>query len=78
MDQPLQVAVSLYDWEVGQYGDDILVKTMYSLSDRYREPFEEWLKANDFTDFCVLSEENSEKGQPEICSATAEVHFFRT
>ncbi len=70
------VAVNLYDWEEGQYGDDILIKTMYCLSPKYREVFEAWLEANDYTDFCILRDESPDT--PEICSATAEVHFFRT
>ncbi len=70
------VAVNLYDWEEDQYGDDILIKTMYCLSPKYREVFEAWLMANDYTDFCILKDESPDT--PEICSATAEIHFFRT
>lgn len=59
----------------GQYGDDICLKTMYCLADRYREPFEHWLQKNDFTDFGILRE--SQLGQPDICSAMAEIHIYR-
>ena len=48
---------------------------MYSLTDTYREPFEKWLEANDFTEFCILKE--AEGYKPEICSAWAEIHFYR-
>ena len=70
-----EVALALYDWEGGQYGDDITIKTMYCLEDQYREVFEAWLEKNDFTDFVILREGTSDR--PEICGATAEVHFFR-
>ncbi len=74
-DKMTEVALELYDWEPGQYGDDILLKTMYCLRDEYKEPFEEWLKKNDFTDFAILKDANGEK--PQICAASAEIHFFR-
>ncbi len=74
-DKMTEVAVNLYDWEEGQYGDDIILKTMYSLGDEYRKPFESWLEKNDFTDFCILK--NAEGNNPEIKSATAEIHFMR-
>lgn len=69
------VAVNLFDWEESQYGDEVHLKTMYSLSDKYRTPFEEWLKANDFTDFSILSQ--SKDGQPEKCGASAEINFYK-
>ena len=69
------VALKLFDWEEMQYGEDILIKAMYSLSDNYREPFESWLRKNDFTDFAILDEADGDK--PAICGATAEVHFYR-
>ena len=71
----LEVALNLYDWDEAQYGDDIILKTMYCLDDKYRVVFEEWLKKNDFTDFCVLK--NAIDDTPEVCSASAEVHFYR-
>ena len=71
-----EVALALYDWEGGQYGDDITIKTMYCLEDQYREVFEAWLEKNDFTDYIILREGTADR--PEICGATAEVHFFRT
>ncbi len=70
-----EVARALYDWEDGQYGEDIILKTMYCLEDQYREAFEEWLRKNDFTDFLIIRDEEADK--PEICGATAEIHFFR-
>ena len=51
------------------------MKTMYSLSDNYREIFEAWLEKNDFTDFCILKDKEDDK--PEIKSATVEIHFMR-
>ena len=69
------VAFRLYDWDDTQYGDDIIIKAMYSLSDNFREPFEAWLKKNDFTDFAIMDEGEGDK--PAICGATAEVHFYR-
>lgn len=71
----LYVAYRLYQWEEAQYGDDICLKTMYCLADQYREPFEQWLQKNDFTDFGILRE--SRLGQPDICSAMAEIHIYR-
>ncbi len=70
-----EVARALYDWEDSQYGDDILLKVMYCLEDEYREVFEEWLRKNDFTDFLVMRDKSQKR--PEICGATAEIHFFR-
>ena len=70
-----EVARALYDWEDSQYGDDILLKVMYCLEDEYREVFEEWLRKNDFTDFLVMRDKS--QNRPEICGATAEIHFFR-
>ncbi|WP_022776717.1 GNAT family N-acetyltransferase [Butyrivibrio sp. AE3009] len=70
-----EVARALYDWEDSQYGDDILLKVMYCLEDEYREVFEEWLRRNDFTDFLVMRDKS--QNRPEICGATAEIHFFR-
>ena len=75
LDKMLEVALNLYDWDEGQYGDDIVLKTMYCLSDKYRTVFEEWLKKKNFTDFCILK--NADDGVPEVCSATAEIHFYR-
>lgn len=75
LDKMTEVCAALYDYEEGQYGDDVTLKTVYSLSDKYRVPFEEWMKACDFTDFMILKE--AHEGEPEICSATAEIHFFR-
>ena len=75
LDQMLNVALHLYDWDEGQFGDDITLKTMYCLTNKYRIPFEQWLQKKDFTDFCILHPEDNET--PEICSATAEVHFYR-
>ena len=75
-DKMTEVAAQLYDWEEGQYGDDVLLKTIYSLRGEYKKPFEEWLMKNDFTDFAIVNEETDEK--PAICAATAEIHFFRT
>lgn len=74
-DKMTEVAVALYDWDDGQYGDDVLLKTMYCLRDEYREPFEKWLEKNDFTDFGIINEATDTT--PEICSATAEIHFYR-
>ena len=75
LDKMTLIAVNIYEWEDNQYGDDVILKTMYSLSDKYREVFEAWLMENDFSDFCILSEADDDK--PEIRSATAEVHFYR-
>ena len=41
LDKALEAAAALYDYEEGQYGDDITLKTMYCLSDEYRKSFEE-------------------------------------
>ncbi|MBP3196256.1 MAG: GNAT family N-acetyltransferase [Butyrivibrio sp.] len=76
LDKALQVAAALFDYEEGQYGDDITLKTMYCLGDEYKEPFEEWLKKNDFTEFGILKPTGD--GKPEVCSASADIHFFRT
>ena len=75
-DKMTEVAVRLYDWEEGQYGDDVLLKTIYSLREEYKKPFEEWLMKNDFTDFAIVRE--AENGKAAICAASAEIHFFRT
>lgn len=75
-DKMTEVAVELYDWEEGQYGDDVLLKTLYSLREEYKKPFEEWLMKNDFTDFAIIRE--ADDGKPAVCAATAEIHFFRT
>lgn len=74
-DKMTEVALNLYDWDEAQYGDDILLKTMYCIADEYRVPFETWLEKNDFTDFAVLHPEEGDT--KEIRSATAEIHFFR-
>ncbi len=74
-DKMTQIAVSLYNWDDAQYGDDVLLKTMYCLRDEYRKPFEEWLIKNDFTDFYIMNYADGDR--PEICSATAEIHFMR-
>lgn len=76
LDKALSVAAALFDYEEGQYGDDISLKTMYCLSDEYRKPFEEWLMKNDFTEFGIIR--NPEGERPEICTASADIHFFRT
>lgn len=76
LDKALQVAAALFDYEEGQYGDDITLKTMYCLGDEYKKPFEEWLMKNDFTDFGIYR--SSGDGRPQICSAFADIHFFRT
>ncbi len=70
-----EVARALYEWDDGQYGDDITLKTMYCLEDRYREVFEAWLEKNSFTDFMVMRD--ATKDRPDICGATAEIHFYR-
>lgn len=71
-----EVASVLYDWEETQYGDDVLINAMYCLEPEYREALEGWLMHNGFTDFCVLKPEQEDT--PEIYSATAEIHFYRT
>ena len=76
LDKALEVAAALYDYEEGQYGDDITLKTMYCLSDEYRKSFEEWLMKNDFTELGILNSSDGER--PEVCSASADIHFFRT
>ena len=75
MDKMLTVALHPYDWEESQYGDDIVLKTMYCLEKEYQEPFEAWLRDVSFTDFCILKKKAGRS--PEVCSATAEVHFSR-
>lgn len=74
-DKMAEIARALYEWDDGQYGDDINVKTMYCLDDRYREIFEAWLEKNHFTDFMVMRD--ATKDRPDICGATAEIHFYR-
>ena len=69
------VAVNLYDWDDSQYGDDVILKTVYCLSDEHRQAFEGWLRANDFTDFGVLTAK--EQDRPEKCCATAQVNFYK-
>ena len=75
LNKMLKVAVNLYDWDEGQYGDDIILKTMYALEGKYRTVLEAWLQKNDFTDFCILKD--ADDNTPEVCSATAEIHFYR-
>ncbi len=70
-----EVARALYKWDDGQYGDDITLKTMYCLDDRYRKIYEAWLEKNGFTDFMVMRDETGDR--PDICGATAEIHFYR-
>lgn len=74
-DKMTEVALELYDWEEDQYGDDILLKTMYCLGDDYKKPFVQWLEKNDFTDFAMLKE--ADDRTPEVCLASAEIHFFK-
>ena len=69
------VAYRLYDWEDMQYGDDIILKTMYCLADLFRAPFEAWLEKNSFTDFTVMSRADDDR--PDICGASAEIHYYR-
>ncbi len=69
------VAYKLYDWEDLQYGDDIILKTMYCLEGVFREPFEKWLEKNAFTDFTIMKQ--ADDTRPDICGATAEIHFYR-
>ena len=40
------------------------------------KPFEEWLMKNEFTEFGIIR--NPEGDRPEICTASADIHFFRT
>ena len=70
-----EVARAPYKWDDGQYGDDITLKTMYCLDDRYRKIYEAWLEKNGFTDFMVMRDETEDR--PDICGATAEIHFYR-
>ncbi len=70
-----EVVRALYKWDDGQYGDDITLKTMYCLDDRYRKIYEAWLEKNGFTDFMVMRDETEDR--PDICGATAEIHFYR-
>ena len=70
------VAYRLYDWEMSQYGDDVQLRAMYRLSERYKKPLEAWLMKNDFTDFAITQEGDEEN--PSTCVAMAEIHFFRT
>ena len=72
----LDVALRLYDWEESQYGDDVTLKVMYCLSGKYRESFEAWLRANDFTDFFITRP--AEDNTPDVCGAASEIHFYRT
>ena len=71
-----EIARALYVWEDGQYGDDVSLKVMYCLEEKYRQVFEAWLEKNDFTEFMVMREEDA--GRPSVCGATAQIHFYRT
>ncbi len=75
LEKMTEVAGALYGWDDGQYGDDITLKTMYCLDVGYREIFEAWLEKNNFTDFMVMRD--ATKDRPDICGATAEIHFYR-
>ncbi len=75
LEKMTEVARSLYEWDDGQYGDDITLKTMYCLDDRYREIYEAWLEKNNFSDFLVMRD--ATKDRPDICGATADIHFYR-
>ena len=70
-----EIVSALYNWDDGQYGEDITLKIMYCLDDKYRDVLENWLEKNDFTDFYILQDGNDER--PDICGATAEIHIFR-
>ncbi len=69
------VAFRLYDWQDMQYGDDVDLTTMYSLSERHKAPFEAWLRKNNFTDFLITKQAEGDK--PAICAAIAEIHYYR-
>ena len=51
----------------------INLKAVYRLSEKFKNPFEEFLKKNNFTDFYLLDEHDN----PQVWAAVEEIRFYK-
>ena len=63
-----------YVFDVGEYGADVFVKTMYCLPADIRSSYEAFLKANDFTRFYVFKKAKGRAAA--LCGADAQLHIY--
>ncbi len=76
-DSLCRLAASLYEWDRGQRGDIITIKTTYCLFDEFRIPFEEWLRSVGFDRFYVIDGEEYDS-DTKVRAATAQLYIFST
>ena len=74
LDKAVFVARRLFIFEEDEDEEDINLKAIYRLRDKFREPFEEFLKKNHFVDFVLLDEDDD----PQVWAAMAEYRFYKT
>lgn len=67
----LTVARTLFKWDEGESGEDIMYKTLYRLPEDIRTVYESFLIKNLFSDFVLVDEEK------EVWSASAMIRLFR-
>ena len=74
LDKALFIARRLFVFEEGEDEDYINLKAIYRLSDKFRLPFEAFLKKNNFTDFYLIDEHDD----PQVWAGIGEIRFYKT
>lgn len=74
LDKALFIARRLFVFEEGEDEDYINLKAVYRLSDKFRLPFEAFLKKNNFTDFYLIDEHDD----PQVWAGIGEIRFYKT
>lgn len=74
LDKAIFVGRQLYIFDEGEDEEYLDMKAIYRLSEKYRTPFEEFLKKNNFTDFYLLDKDDD----PQVWAAIAELCFYKT
>ena len=67
------VSRQLFVFEDGEDEEFINLKAVYRLSEKFKNPFEEFLKKNNFTDFYLLDEHDN----PQVWAAVEEIRFYK-
>ncbi|MBQ6505517.1 MAG: GNAT family N-acetyltransferase [Flexilinea sp.] len=73
LEKAIFIGRQLYIFDEGENEEFINLKAIYRLSEKFRTPFEEFLKKNNFTDFYLLDEQDG----PQVWAAIEEIQFYR-
>ena len=73
LEKAIFVSRQLFVFEDGEDEEFINLKAVYRLSEKFKNPFEEFLKKNNFTDFYLLDEHDN----PQVWAAVEEIRFYK-